>query len=115
MKYNRLEHFKNDSRRLNLYRKALALLYECGADYLLAELNAVNTRPVQGDPSKVLELNALNNQKAIGYAECLSNLFELDTMLVPIEKLGSPDFGARDKMIAEKLISEDEAADLFDD
>lgn len=113
MKYNRLEHFKNDSRRLSLYRKALALLYEVGADYLLAELNS-SIRPVTSYDGDPVQLNALNNQKAIGYAECLANLFELDKLSTSMEGLGSPDFGAREKMIAEKLITADEAVDLFD-
>lgn len=112
MRYNRLEHFQNNPSNLAKFRLACRLLYDIGADHLLQEMN-YRREPLPGHSENAIQENALMNQRAIGFAECLEYLFTLDTLGNTDEKpQAAPDFGAIDKMLADGRVSEEDAAML---
>ena len=105
MKFNRVEHFQKDSGKVKRYRVALSILYELGIDQMLLDL--VHKEEINLDDTERLEKSALLFQKLLGYKECLTALFTLDEFEIPKDLLGSPDYGAREKMIASGLRSEE--------
>jgi len=111
MKYNRLVHFQKNSTKLSRYRFALSILYDLGVDQLLADMGTA--KDVVDDHPNIALVNALQNQRAIGYRECIQNLFSLDTTAIPEEEAAQADYGAIDKMVREGRISPQDAEDFM--
>lgn len=111
MKYNRLVHFQKNSTKLSRYRLALSILYDLGIDQLLAEMGT--PKDVIEDHPNIALVNALQNQRALGYKECIQNLFSLDTTTIPEEERAQADYGALDKMVSEGRISREDAEDFM--
>lgn len=102
MKYNRLVHFQKNNNKLSRYRLALSILYELGIDQLLLDLGT--SKGVEESQPNAMEINALQNQRALGFRECIDALFSLDTQNIPEENRAQPDYGAVDAMIKEGRI-----------
>lgn len=111
MKFNRLEHFQKSPEKVSKYRAALAVLYQLGIDQMLADLSLA--KDTIAENVSLLEANALQNQRTIGYKECIEDLFSLDKDIIPEEFKGSPDYGAVEKMIAEGRINAEDADELL--
>lgn len=111
MKYNRLVHFQKNNTKLSRYRLALSILYDLGIDQLLADIGA--PKDVVEDHPNIALVNALQNQRALGYRECINNLFSLDTTSIPEEESTPADYGALDKMVSEGRISAADAEDFM--
>lgn len=106
MKFNRLEHFKKNSEKVKRYRSALAVLYDLGIDQMLLELS----HDVEADiySTDKLTTSALNYQRVLGFKDCLRSLFTLEDIEIPPEQLGSPDYGAVERMVKEGLLKEED-------
>lgn len=113
MKYNRLTHFINNKEKLSRYRLAVGILYELGVDQLLADMGA--PVDVDTDHPNITIINALQNQKAIGYKNCIDNLFNLDSTEIPEEEKKQPDYGAIDAMVKEGRIDPKDADSFMKD
>lgn len=111
MKYNRLVHFQNDAKKLSRYRMALSIFYELGVDQLLAEMGA--PKDVEESNPNIALINALQNQRQLGYKECIHNLFTLDSINIPETEKTQPDYGAIDRMVEEGRIRPEEAAEFL--
>lgn len=111
MKYNRLLNFQQNSSKLSRYRIALSILYDLGIDQLLIEMGA--PLGVDDDHTNIVLLHALQNQRALGYRECIERLFSLDTLAIPTETTVAPDYGAIDVMIKDGLIRQEDVDEFM--
>lgn len=104
MKFNRLEHFKKNSEKVKRYRSALAVLYDLGIDQMLLELG----HSYEADENDKVNTSALLYQRILGFRDCLRALFTLEDIEIPKEQLGSPDYGAVERMVKEGLLKEED-------
>lgn len=111
MKYNRLVNFQKNNNKLSRYRTALAILYDLGVDQLLADIGVPNDVPE--DHPNIALVNALQNQRAIGFRHCIDMLFSLDTQSIPETERVQPDYGAIDNMVKEGRIKAEDAEDFL--
>jgi len=103
MKYNRLLSFQNNKAALSRFRLVLGILHELGVDGILQSIGA--EKVVAADP---LVQSALQNQRDLGFQDCIDALFELDEFNVPLEQRTIRDYGATDKMVKDGLIKQED-------
>lgn len=111
MKFNRLLNFQNNANKLSRYRLALSILYDLGVDQLLLELGT--PKDVVEDHPNVALVNALQNQRALGYRECIAQLFSLDNFAIPEGDRIDPDYGAIEKLVRDGKIKSEDAEDFL--
>lgn len=104
---SRLETFRNSEGMRKAYRTAISTLLELGIDTLLLEL-AFNTEVLSSHPN-VIEANALENQRRLGYVEAINTLFQLEEVTVSSRIIDVPrDYGARDALVAQGKVTTEE-------
>lgn len=111
----KLQQFKNNPEKISKYNEAVNLLRQVGFDTLLFEL--ASPIPVAPNDPQAMQMNAFANQQRIGYYQAINDFFNITE--VTLDDMANAnivkDYGARDKLVEDGRITQQEREELDKD